>query len=254
MSNEGLVRQVPLTQQMRDILASRIRDGEYPPGSQLPPENELAAEFDVSRATVRSALSSLAAQGSVVRRQGAGTFVTAISAISNPISEAIDFQDLIASFGYQPGVEHAHFAAAPVDSEMAEVLQVEPESSAWMSHRVFLADGQPVIYCVNTLPNWLFGEGLIHEVERDPNAIEPIYDFLERSCGQRVELHVSKIFAATAATSAFHGGLPLDPCDPVLVMDGVAYNSEMRPLFHTYEYHHHANGLMILDLIRCRRM
>lgn len=44
-------------------------------GSQLPPENELASIYGVSRITVRQALSNLSDQGYVERRQGTGTFV-----------------------------------------------------------------------------------------------------------------------------------------------------------------------------------
>nr|WP_284750915.1 GntR family transcriptional regulator [Arthrobacter sp. efr-133-R2A-120] len=44
-------------------------------GSQIPPENELAAIYGVSRITVRQALSSLSDHGFVERRQGTGTFV-----------------------------------------------------------------------------------------------------------------------------------------------------------------------------------
>lgn len=40
----------------------------------LPAENELAAQFEVSRVTVRRALAALEHEGLIVRRHGAGTF------------------------------------------------------------------------------------------------------------------------------------------------------------------------------------
>lgn len=46
------------------------------PGQRLPSENDLAETFGVSRITVRQALASLAEDGYVHRRHGAGTFVS----------------------------------------------------------------------------------------------------------------------------------------------------------------------------------
>jgi len=51
---QSLVRSASLADQVLDILVERIRSREYPPESQLPPENDLATEFNVSRATPSS--------------------------------------------------------------------------------------------------------------------------------------------------------------------------------------------------------
>jgi GntR family transcriptional regulator len=66
---------LPLYHQVAGILRQRIDEGVYPAGVRLNSEDELAAEFDVSRATVRQAMSELALEGLVVRRRGRGTFV-----------------------------------------------------------------------------------------------------------------------------------------------------------------------------------
>lgn len=57
-------------------LRRQIEQRDLAPGERLPSENELAEEFDVSRITVRQALASLADEGYVHRRHGAGTFVS----------------------------------------------------------------------------------------------------------------------------------------------------------------------------------
>lgn len=56
-------------------LRSRINDGEWPPGRQLPTIRELAEQYEVAPVTVREALSMLAADGLVVSSRGRGTFV-----------------------------------------------------------------------------------------------------------------------------------------------------------------------------------
>jgi GntR family transcriptional repressor for pyruvate dehydrogenase complex len=66
-----------LVDRVYEQLLGRIRKGEYPPDSRLPPENDLAAMFDVSRPIVRAALGRLREEGTVYSRQGAGSFVKA---------------------------------------------------------------------------------------------------------------------------------------------------------------------------------
>lgn len=244
------VRQLPLTQQVREILISRISSGIYPPESQLPPESELAAEFNVSRATVRSALNTLAARGLLIRRQGAGTFVSSLSPMSNPLDEAIDFQELIASYGFEPGVQHINFSTVFPTAKIAEALQIDTETQVLEAHKIFTADGEGVIYCVNTIPMWMFDEALLEEVRADPDITEPLYDFLELRCNQAVEYHFAKIRPSIAKKCDFCHILPFEPETPVLVIDAIAYSGVGRPLFHTFEYH--PENQMTFELVRRR--
>ncbi|HEX5392197.1 MAG TPA: FadR/GntR family transcriptional regulator [Rhodocyclaceae bacterium] len=54
----------------------RLLDGSWAPGMRIPAERTLAEEFNVSRATVREAISRLAARDMLVSRQGSGVYVT----------------------------------------------------------------------------------------------------------------------------------------------------------------------------------
>ncbi len=74
-----LPRSLSLFGQILDILVDRITSGIYPPHSQLPPENSLAVEFGVSRATIHSAIDILASRGLVLRRQRGLALLSACS-------------------------------------------------------------------------------------------------------------------------------------------------------------------------------
>jgi DNA-binding GntR family transcriptional regulator len=65
----------PAYLQIAAWLRDRIRDGTYQPGDRLPSASALCDRFQVARETVRRALDLLHADGTVVRRQGAGIFV-----------------------------------------------------------------------------------------------------------------------------------------------------------------------------------
>lgn len=62
--------------QMYLIIKDRIEKREWPHGSQIPTEDELCRDYDVSKATVRMAISELARCGYLRKQQGKGTFVT----------------------------------------------------------------------------------------------------------------------------------------------------------------------------------
>jgi DNA-binding FadR family transcriptional regulator len=57
-----------------NILFQRVAKGEYPFGTRLPAERDLAEEFGETRATIRQVLEFLAAYDVITRRPGSGTF------------------------------------------------------------------------------------------------------------------------------------------------------------------------------------
>jgi 5-formyltetrahydrofolate cyclo-ligase len=67
---------IPAYYQIMLDLRDRITRGEWRAGSKLPTEPELAAEYSVSRMTLRQAMAELVKDGLLDRHPGAGTFVT----------------------------------------------------------------------------------------------------------------------------------------------------------------------------------
>ena len=68
-------------------LEAMILEGSLIAGQKLPPERELAIQFDVSRPSLREAIQKLEAKGLVNRRQGGGTFVSEniLSGFADPL-------------------------------------------------------------------------------------------------------------------------------------------------------------------------
>ena len=56
-------------------LRAAILDGQYPPGSRLPTEQELCEVMDVGRSTIREAMRVLEAEGLIEVRRGSGAYV-----------------------------------------------------------------------------------------------------------------------------------------------------------------------------------
>lgn len=67
--------QVPKYQAIYGVLREQILGGELEPGSQLPPQQEMASTFGVTLMTLRQAIAALEADGLVWAARGRGTFV-----------------------------------------------------------------------------------------------------------------------------------------------------------------------------------
>ncbi len=67
---------LPLYVQLADLFRQRIARGVWREGQKLPSLEQLVAEFEVARVTVRQAIDRLARDGLVSPQRGRGTFVT----------------------------------------------------------------------------------------------------------------------------------------------------------------------------------
>ncbi len=116
---------VPLYHQVFSVLRQRLVDGTYEVGDRLKTEDEYAAEFDVSRATIRQAVGELVLQGLVTRKQGRGTFVA--GELSHPISQRSrgSLADLIDEVKHTDIVKIDVELRAPYPQRIAQILRME---------------------------------------------------------------------------------------------------------------------------------
>ncbi len=69
-------KKLPKYQQIVDYMKEKIENGEWPIGSKIPSQRQLAKLFQVNRSTVITALDELMADGLIQGKIGAGTIVT----------------------------------------------------------------------------------------------------------------------------------------------------------------------------------
>jgi GntR family transcriptional repressor for pyruvate dehydrogenase complex len=69
------IKQPKLADMIECRIESMILEGTLELGEKLPPERELAIQFDVSRPSLREAIQRLESKGLLTRRQGGGTYV-----------------------------------------------------------------------------------------------------------------------------------------------------------------------------------
>jgi GntR family transcriptional regulator/MocR family aminotransferase len=91
----------PLRAQLEDGLRDAVRTGRLAPRSRLPASRALAADLGVSRRLVVDAYAQLLAEGYLVARAGAGTFVAETAAASAPAASDPPARRL--AFDFFPG-------------------------------------------------------------------------------------------------------------------------------------------------------
>jgi GntR family transcriptional regulator len=156
--------------QLRRRLADGVAQGILAPGSPLPPEREIASITEMSRVTVRKAIQALADEGTIVQRQGSGSFIAPRPArIEHTLSRLTSFTEDMARRGRTSTsrwLERGLFMPSP---EEITALALSPEGSVARIARLRLADGEPMAIeraslPTDILPNPLAVETSLYEV------------------------------------------------------------------------------------------
>lgn len=115
------------SQAVADILLQMIKKGQFPPGSKLPAEREIAERLGVCRNTLREAVAALEIMGVLEVRRSQGIFVVAepqLSTLQEPhelhtvfFNSEDPFEVIDARIAFEPGVAVAASQEA-TDSEI----------------------------------------------------------------------------------------------------------------------------------------
>lgn len=132
----------PLYQQLQRALRQAIESHVLGPEDALPPERDLATEFQVSRITVRKAIDGLVSEGMLVRRQGSGTFVSA--RVEKNFSKLTSFSEDMRARGRTPRSVWLKKSVGTVTPEEALALRSSPGTPVYRFHRIRFADDMPM--------------------------------------------------------------------------------------------------------------
>jgi DNA-binding GntR family transcriptional regulator len=227
----NVIRSKTIFEQVNEILRERIRQGEYSAGSRLPSESELSEEFNVSRATIRTVLARLAAEGLILRKQGDGTYVNeSLQDVNAHLGGLTDFVRLIESSGHIPSIRALSSERRTATPEESRVLGLEEQQEVISLLRLLYAGDTPVI-----LANNVFAVALFLDPDQEINLELPIQDVMRRYCRQEIAYAVVDIRAAVAGGRvAAHLRRP--PDSPLLKIESTLYNNSNRPLVYGLSY------------------
>lgn len=196
--------------------------GEIGEGEMLPPERELAARFEVSRATVRQAISELILEGRLAARQGRGTYVAPPKTI-HPL-ELVSYTEAVAAMGRRPGRRVVSAERIAASDELAERLRIGKRAKVVHLERVLLTDEEPTGLESTYLPAARFPRLL--EVF-DPAA--SLYRCLQDELGVVFDEADERIETALASPREALL-LETNPAQPMLLLHRVSYDPQGVPI------------------------
>lgn len=135
---------VPLYYQLKTLLLDRIKDGTYRPGDLIPTENELSAMFDISRTTVRQAVTELVREGYLYRIKSKGTFVSKPKITQRVLNRYFSHDEAIRESGREMKIEILKKEVIPMPQFLIDLGAGKPGDKAIYLYRRRIVDGEPM--------------------------------------------------------------------------------------------------------------
>jgi GntR family transcriptional regulator len=163
---------IPKYRQLLIILRNKILTGTIGPGERLPPEEELASAYHVSRGTVRRAIAQLEAERLIETTHGLGSFVRQV----HPSTIPFRFLDPGCFLGDRGATAYKTLVqeslAAPM--EVAERLRIPFGVSVIHIARQMVVDGHVTAYS----ERYLLEEVMPSLVEEDLSQVPFLHELL----------------------------------------------------------------------------
>lgn len=142
-----------LSESVADDLRRRLEAGEWEVGERLPTEHELAAHYEVSRATLRTALKALDGRGLTATIHGLGTFATAATrAVSADLQRLESISETIVRMGRTPSSTFRAIFIRDATEQERSLLSLPQGATVMATHREIMADGELVAYSRDAIP------------------------------------------------------------------------------------------------------
>ncbi|NIJ20353.1 GntR family transcriptional regulator [Sphingomonas naasensis] len=212
---------VQLQQLIRDAIGEQVLDQ----GDAIPPERDLAVEYDVSRITVRKAISGLVEEGLLSRRRGAGTFV--VGRVEKSFSKLSSFTEDMAARGRVASSSWISRAAGQVSPEEAMALGLSPGAPVLRFARIRYADEVPMALEFSTIAGYCLAS-----VDAVDNSL---YAALEKA-GTRPVRALQRL-RAVPFTGEHAKMLGVDPGHAGLLIERRAFLRDGRPAEVTRSYY-----------------
>jgi len=217
---------IPLYNQLGRFLRRFIEQVELEPGDRFPSEEQIAAQFGVSRPTANRAVQELISQGWLERERGRGTFVRN----QHIVDLALLSENLSLTEQFPRDAElRTDFIERRIlkDREsVAHVLGLPTEASILFIRRLRFVDEHPVMVCDAYLAAERFPD-----LDRKMLVRGSLYATLEEKYGFTIQRSERRVEAEDVVDQAVAELLQVPLFSPILLLSGLTFvEGEERPI------------------------
>ena len=173
--------------QIADEFKSKIQDGTYQIGDQLPTEKEICDKFEVSRYTARSALKHLIDLQLIERRQGSGSVVVATE---SPLIHKSFMQDIDDLWQYGNTTRFNIYSQESLEN-CDYLNQFDSGNYVLLKGNRFMDTDSESPFCITEVYLWTDDESLNKDLIEGNNPVDALMSYLCPKNLQRVEQVVS---------------------------------------------------------------
>ncbi len=169
---------LPLYHQVEEAIRKDISAKIYIPGQTIPTETELQKQYNVSRETIRKAVTNLVLSGLLEKRKGVGTFVTQPKIIHNTRHIYGSNEEIIAR-GMIPNTRFIEKKEILSTATMREEMFLKNKTTIIKAKRLRLVNDEPVAILSSYLPSDLVPDLATIDFRGDSlyKTLEEIYNF-----------------------------------------------------------------------------
>lgn len=142
---------LPAYIKIHDAIKKDIEKEVWTIGSRLPSERDLAEHFEVSRMTLRQAITLLVEEGILERRVGSGTYV-ASHRVQERMRGTTSFTEIVNSQGRKPSSKLISYQRQLASDTEINQLHLEESDYVIRMERIRYADKVPLVYEVASIP------------------------------------------------------------------------------------------------------
>jgi GntR family transcriptional regulator len=215
---------IPLYFQLKELIISEIKNGYYPRDSMIPTEKEFSEYFQISRTTVRQAITELVQEGYLYRIKSKGTFVSRPKINQDFIQKLESYNDQIRRTGMVPSTEVLDFKVIKATTEVASMLEIQPDDKVIFLHRRRFANSEPIVVIKTYLPYKRCAFILDHDFTK-----ESLYSILSQDETVKV-CYVKRLVEAVEASSTDIKYLDIKSRIPIQFFTSVGYNIYEQPI------------------------
>lgn len=214
---------IPLYFQLKSIILKYIHEGKLKPGDAIPTEMELAQIFDISRTTIRQAITELVMEGYLTRIKSKGTFVQKPRIRQEYIRSVHASHEHIRQQNMVPRTKILELYETKADDEIAEELKIAPGTPVIKMMRLRFANEDPILYTENYL-SMLAKDILNVDMEKCG-----LFEFLDRKNETRITKSV-RTLSAVAANEEDARLLNMQVGEPIQLSKSISYNQDNIPI------------------------